>query len=851
LRYEISNSIYENIGEKNSIPAFSDSKYSSFNIINTTFRNIDIISGLFGEESRYILDDITLFNIKTNSKALLYFIYNDIYINNLKANNIYCLGESGTTSFILFDSGEDKKELTIKNMNAYDFVLNGPFLKVEGDLSEVKLDYVNINDMKSYGSIIKINSRKSNTVISNMTFYNNVNNNKFDCGNIYFGNQFNISISNSKFSNNYSKSNGGVICIDTIYGMNANLTSNVFEYNKGVNGGSIYLNDIENNYKPTTNKKIIVNMEYNIFLGNEAEYFGGAIYALIESNNQLFFKNNEVMNNKAGVMGGGLFSPKLIKYEDNNDVDSDYNNKNNKKNKNNTISNFNSYFNFFNNTVLSVIDNYTSKPSYITLENIQTLDKIITSGKFLPLNFTLHDGYGNIMVDITKYYSSLTIKVTLKEVNNSNNNNNIIYSVSGNIGSFLFGICELNYFRIFARPNKYLLNFQVENYIDKIDIKFNDIEIEVMECERSQIKKYDKNGLLYCEDPICRSSCQTNISAICLPNEQNINDVDHNICFCMEGWEGIDCEKRIFTNLDKTKNTVYAINIPVYFIIIFYIIFVIINRKESIIVDSGFYKIFFFTLGIMFYFVSNLFSTFEDYKECSLHFMFKHFGLSIVFIMYSICICLASELSINNESKNKLKAVSFEIVTTELGMYSSSTKSNEKIKKEEEEKEQEKENEDYGLKSIKFVDDLIPDETVNTNEVNTHLELKLMRISSIMLNDENTKKNKKDKKELNSKLNGSIKANSHTDSSMKKNKNNDLLRNILRIRSLFIEITMLYLLYIIMTVIIIIIFYRKDKKNKENNNTDMFIQDYEKTWTYNCQLTNMDLIYNFLYLLKF
>ena len=106
------------------------------------------------------MDDITLFNIKTNSKALLYFIYNDIYINNLKANNIYCLGESGTTSFILFDSGEDKKELTIKNMNAYDFVLNGPFLKVEGDLSEVKLDYVNINDIKSFGSIIKINSKK-------------------------------------------------------------------------------------------------------------------------------------------------------------------------------------------------------------------------------------------------------------------------------------------------------------------------------------------------------------------------------------------------------------------------------------------------------------------------------------------------------------------------------------------------------------------------------------------------------------------------------------------------------------------------------------------------------------------
>lgn len=47
--------------------------------------------------------------------------------------------------------------------------------------------------------------------MSNVNFKYNSNINKLDCGSIYFGNKVNLSISNSMFKNNYSKSSGGVL----------------------------------------------------------------------------------------------------------------------------------------------------------------------------------------------------------------------------------------------------------------------------------------------------------------------------------------------------------------------------------------------------------------------------------------------------------------------------------------------------------------------------------------------------------------------------------------------------------------------------------------------------------------
>jgi len=47
--------------------------------------------------------------------------------------------------------------------------------------------------------------------MSNFKLHNNVNYNKFECGNIHFTNDLDISISNSEFLENISKSDGGAM----------------------------------------------------------------------------------------------------------------------------------------------------------------------------------------------------------------------------------------------------------------------------------------------------------------------------------------------------------------------------------------------------------------------------------------------------------------------------------------------------------------------------------------------------------------------------------------------------------------------------------------------------------------
>ncbi|ORX97639.1 hypothetical protein LY90DRAFT_520049 [Neocallimastix californiae] len=208
--------------------------------------------------------------------------------------------------------------------------------------------------------------------------------------------------------------------------------------------------------------------------------------------------------------------------------------------------------------------------------------------------------------------------------------------------------------------------------------------------------------------------------------------------------------------------------------------------------------------------------------------------------MYSICICLACELGIRNNSKSKFKVVSNEIITKEIGMYT--TMINNDLKKEddnEKEEEEEEEQVDYGLKSIKLVDNLISDESLNDEKLNRELELKLLKISIDPLNDNTTKKNNES--------NGSCSIRSHNGSSISKIKKKDIIKNIKKIRSLFIEIIILNIAINMLTIMIIFYYYHKDKTNSGINNN--LVQNVEKTWTFNCYLTNIDLIYNLFYLI--
>jgi len=231
--------------------------------------------------------------------------------------------------------------------------------------------------------------------------------------------------------------------------MEFHLTSNTFNENYAVNGGALYLK--ENNVN-NLDKTLII--ENNIFNHNTAENFGGALYSKVTNLNIDNAKNNNITNNIAGINGGGLYTEnKLFENIFNKDV-----------------------LYLKNNFVDTVNNDYSSNPSYITFNTTSQKESDhykfnIYSGDYLPLKFTLYDSYDKILDDITKYYSSITLKVLLIDNTNNNNNMNNDYNseysnsnstslnLLGNIGSFINGNVQLKKF--FNDKSIYIL----KNYI--------------------------------------------------------------------------------------------------------------------------------------------------------------------------------------------------------------------------------------------------------------------------------------------------------------------------------------------------------------------------------------------------
>jgi len=92
-----------------------------------------------------------------------------------------------------------------------------------------------------------------------------------------------------------------------------------------------------------------------------------------------------------------------------------------------------------------------------------------------------------------------------------------------------------------------LVKVVIENYNDKVVFQFKDIKIKINDCDDEQIKIYNKNGLLYCENPKCNPNCPVDISAYCKKYyNESINNPNLNICECLPGYNGIYCENKIF-----------------------------------------------------------------------------------------------------------------------------------------------------------------------------------------------------------------------------------------------------------------------------------------------------------------
>ncbi|KAL6621916.1 hypothetical protein U3516DRAFT_795632 [Neocallimastix sp. 'constans'] len=426
---EIENCVFNNITLRNSIPAISDAKYSDIKITNWIFLNLNVNNGLLGEESKYVLKNVILKNIKTNSKALFHILYQNIEFNNVEVKDFECIGDGGDTSFILYDSGEANFKMTIKNFRIQDGISNGPLIKIIGNSNEFLFENSNITNIISYGSFISNESKNSKVIFSNVKISENINTSKEECGGIHFNNNINLSITNSKFINNNSKSNGGAICFDEISNLRLNLSSNEFSKNNAVNGGAIYMKNGKI-INMNENKTLII--ENNIFNENSAEDFGGAMYSEFQKIYLAILVNNKFSYNKAGILGGGIFSPNSV-------VENLFNLENNI---------------YLNNTVNSIINDYTSKPAYILLEPDFPDNLIqITTGAYLNLVFTLYDEFNR------------------------------------NTCSFIQGKFYLFYYNLnnFANPNKYNLKFKIENYNDDIELRIMDLEVLVSSCNSNHI----------------------------------------------------------------------------------------------------------------------------------------------------------------------------------------------------------------------------------------------------------------------------------------------------------------------------------------------------------------------------
>ncbi|ORX58409.1 hypothetical protein BCR36DRAFT_317697, partial [Piromyces finnis] len=114
-KYLIEKSIFKDYDVKKPFLAVSDSKNSKFSIIDTHFYNINLSNSLFIEDSSYYFTNVTLKNIKSNSKAIFYFYQRNVEINGMIVEDIQCAGDK--SSFLVFDSGDTKRTISVNNLS--------------------------------------------------------------------------------------------------------------------------------------------------------------------------------------------------------------------------------------------------------------------------------------------------------------------------------------------------------------------------------------------------------------------------------------------------------------------------------------------------------------------------------------------------------------------------------------------------------------------------------------------------------------------------------------------------------------------------------------------------------------
>lgn len=321
------------------------------------------------------------------------------------------------------------------------------------------------------------------------------------------------------------------------------------------------------------------------------------------------------------------------------------------------------------------------------------------------------------------------------------------------------------------------------------------------------------------------------------------------------------------------KKIIFISDIPVIVLVFTFILFVIYNRKQGIICDPGYYKYLLFLIGEIFYFISNFFSTYENYLECSLHFLFKNVGISLILLIFYIFNSFSFLIGIqfNKEDEKELEHVQTSTFHNSFRERSSLFLKSIFFEKESNETNKNKihlNNNPVKLKSQSIEDknnSIISEENIQMkNELQKKLNIdesserkKSLEENAVIFNIVNKKK-KHESTTLNTFRNSILKmksSNLTTDSESEEeidNYNNlFLLKSITCAKKTFLKLLVGYPIFILTTLLILIIsyIYYKKKENGDENVIKKYItQNRDGYWTVKYNLYYIDLVYNSLHI---
>jgi len=230
-------------------------------------------------------------------------------------------------------------------------------------------------------------------------------------------------------------------------------------------------------------------------------------------------------------------------------------------------------------------------------------------------------------------------------------------------------------------------------------------------------------------------------------------------------------------------------------VIFIYIIFISLNKKQKIISDCGYYKMLMLSFGSVLTCCSYLFISRNNFINCSLYFIVKNIGISIILLYYYINIILANKLGI--------KMIKFGKEEIKINKYNSKAELN----------------------------------TFNLgNECSYNKNISYMNLNTITDNFRNNNiiNNNVNNNDFNSKIDDTS-LNSFCVETHKIYIINNTKKIIYRT----------IIIYIIYVVVLFFIFLKNILSYK--NEISNLIQDDSQNWRFNCNFENSDLILNLLY----